>query len=562
MIRKISFVVISLLLINSLSILPAQAAGAKLAVSPGSVTTTVGATFTVTIQLQAGEAVNSASGTLTWSNDILTALSISQSGSIFTNWAVNPSIASNTANFAGGLPSPGLTGTGKLFTITFKAKDKGSGSISIVGGQTLANDGKGTNIYTGASNSSVTVNEVLNGSTISSSTHPDQSKWYKEKNLKLSWTKPSNAKSFSYTFSKQDGGTIDSGSTNETSFKQDNLADGIYIFQLTTIFASGNKVSSFTVRVDTTPPAAFTLKVEQTSTTDPFPILSYEVTDTPSGIDHYEITVAGQDVITTTEKSYKLPKQNPGKHKVTVKAVDKAGNSTEATAEFTIEGFPGPVITGYPKYVSVLEPVTLVGQGLFEAKIKIFVDDKEQGEFVVKENLTDGQRKKGDPSTYKDGDNVEWTYTYRGSLLPGKHKFYAIQIKPDTSESNPSNEVIVRVLWSSVSIGGVILPLALIVLILLVLLLLLIILLIWLWRRSNRKRPNDSSGWADLLKKLHFKMDNEFSTLKKDIETDLEKLDQKPQALKHQIESEIDQTEANLNKEINQTGNDKTDSQG
>jgi hypothetical protein len=521
-----------------------HAGGAGLAVSPGLVKTNAGQSFSVTIQVNANEAINAASGTVSFPDNILSATSISQGGSIFTLWTVSPTVAGNTIPFGGGLASPGFSGSGKLFTINFKAKGNGSGTISISGGQVLANDGHGTNVYTGASSSSITVAPNLSGATISSSSHPDQNKWYKGRNVSLSWSKPSGVASFNYTFGKSGSTPLKSGSTSSNSLSISDVADGSWTFSLTAIFSGDQKQSSFRVQIDNVAPEKFDVKVTQASSTDPFPVLTYEATDALSGIDHYEITVDKDDPISTSEKTLKLPKQRPGKHHVTVKAVDKAGNSTEATAEFTLEGFPGPVITDISRFVAVLQPVQLTGTALYGTTIHLFVDDKQAAEFTVKENLSDHQRQTADRDL-KDDQNVEWSYYYKGSLLPGKHSFYAIQIKADTSESNPSNTVSSTVLWSSISLFGIIIPLAIVSLVLVVIVFFLIIFFLALLRRRRRDKQGSAPA-GDGGKAVKKKISQKLGELEKDISKNLSQLEDKPKNLRSQIISDIEATKREL----------------
>lgn len=547
---KLRLLLIGLLAISWLQPLTsAHAAATTLSVSPGSVNIEVGKTFTVNINLNAGEAINAASGSVSYTSTVIEATGVSISGSIFSFWTDTPTVSST--KFGGGLPNPGHVGTGKIFSMTFKAKKEGTATISISGGKALANDGSGTNVYAGQSGSTVKVTEPVVALAISSSTHPSQSKWYTAKDLSLSWNKPTDVTSFDYNLLNPAGSSFKSGSQNTTSVSFSDLTDGVWTFKLTGKSAKGDRTASFKAQIDTTPPAAFTVTVTQTSPTDPFPVLSFAATDALSGIDHYEIIVEGQDAKQTTEPTLKLDRQNPGKHRVTVKAFDKAGNVTESKAEFTIEGFQGPVITEYPRFVSVLQPVNLKGKALFGARVRIFVDGKPTEEFIVKENLSERQRRTSDATKLGDDDTVEWTYFYKGTMLPGSHSFYAIQIKPDTSESNPSNTVNVRVLWSSVSLGGVIIPLALVVLILVGLLIILLLLLVWIWRHSNKAMGN----WKDRLTHLKKEVDEELRDMKDDVHQDADTLEDKPQALKSQISNEIEGTIKRIDTDLDQVIN-------
>ncbi len=509
----------------------ARAAGASLAVSPGSITTQPGKTFTVNINAVAGTPINSASGTVNYSASLLQATSVSLSGSVFTLWTDSPTVGSSIS-FGGGLPTPGLVGTGKLFSITFKALGAGNAAISISGGKALANDGNGTNVYTGASNGSVIISPVLVDLTISSSTHPSPSKWYQATTATLSWNQPSDITSYSYSLT---GPAAKTGTTTSGSVSFPGLTEGKWSFQLTGHSSKGDRTASFGLQIDTSPPAAFTVTTKQASDTDPYPVASFAATDALSGIDHYEVTVGDQGAKNTTDSTLKLDRQLPGSHKITVKAVDKAGNNTSATANFTIKGFPGPKITDYDKFVSVLQPVSLTGTALFGTTVRLYVDGKAAVEFPVKENLSNHQRQLADAGKYQGEDSVEWNYFYKGALLPGSHHIYAIQIKPDTSESEPSNTVALRVLWSSISIGSITIPLAVVAVILFSLLLIFVGLLLWFWRHSRRF----VGSWRGRLADLKRQVDGTLEEMKDNVHEATDKIADQPQPMKDLISSDI-----------------------
>ncbi len=140
--------------------LPLSASAATLGFSRGG-TYKVGSTFSVTLYVSsADQPMNAASGTISFSKNTIEAISASRSGSIFSFWAKEPSVSntSGTVSFAGIVPSPGYKGSGgKILTISFRAKAPGTARVSLSAGSVLANDGNGTNIYTGGGSSSFTI---------------------------------------------------------------------------------------------------------------------------------------------------------------------------------------------------------------------------------------------------------------------------------------------------------------------------------------------------------------------------------------------------------------------
>lgn len=125
----------------------------ELNLSPSSGSFSVGDTINVRIILASPvQSANAVSGSLSFSNDLLTLTSISKSNSLVSLWAVEPSYsnASGTVDMEGVILN-GYTGSnGSILTMTFKAKATGSANIKFTTFSILANDGQGTNIGTGA----------------------------------------------------------------------------------------------------------------------------------------------------------------------------------------------------------------------------------------------------------------------------------------------------------------------------------------------------------------------------------------------------------------------------
>lgn len=337
---------------------------------------------------------------------------------------------------------------------------------------TWSDVGGSTNIFSGASSATVTVTRVVTGAAITSTTHPDPAKWYKAKDASLTWTKPAGAASYSYTLSHDDDQPSKSGSGTATSANFSELADGIWTFSLVTTFSDGKTASSsYTIRVDTTPPAKFEFTTERKNgSTDPFPIISFTTTDTPSGIERYEVIVDSNEPISTTENTIKLPKQRPGKHTIIIRAIDKAGNSTDSVGSFNVDGFAGPIITDYPSIVSIFQKIKLTGTALYGAKVQLYIGGIAVEEFIVKDHLSDDQKKSPEIATVTDDSTVEWTYEMKNGQLPGYRLLYATQTKTDGAESNQSNQVKFLVAPDSVNVLGVNVPLLLIVFLLLIVL--------------------------------------------------------------------------------------------
>jgi hypothetical protein len=154
---KISFV----FLLSISLLLPAATQAAQLYFSPSSGSYYVGQTFSVGVYVSTpDQAMNAASGIISFPKDKLQAISPSKTNSIFDLWVQEPNFSNSDGiiNFAGITLNPGFIGSGgKLIGITFKAKANGNASVSFSYGEVLANDGQGTNILTNSGKANFTI---------------------------------------------------------------------------------------------------------------------------------------------------------------------------------------------------------------------------------------------------------------------------------------------------------------------------------------------------------------------------------------------------------------------
>ncbi|HUD21012.1 MAG TPA: hypothetical protein VMQ44_03030, partial [Candidatus Saccharimonadales bacterium] len=365
----------------------------------------------------------------------------------------------------------------------------------------------------------------------------------------LNWSKPAGAQSYDYTLKTPAGGTASGGTTTKNTMDFTATSDGVWSFGLTTHIGSQTASSSFTIRIDSTAPNPFTVSVAQTSDKDPFPVLTYPASDATSGIDHYEIVVGTAIPISTTETSYKLVYQNPGEHDFTVRAFDKAGNVTEAKGQFTVVGFAGPTLTDVTRVVGIYEPVTVTGTAYYGATARLMIDGNQVAEFAVKENMTDAQRKSM-AAAADDNLVVEWQYTVKVLLAPGRHMVTAIQIKSDGSISNPSNGLYFNVIGTMITIGKYSVSLIILIPVLFLLLLLLILLFAYLWMRT-RKRLASRGGTATNASNasLKAKIDAELAHLEKTVAEDLNST-KPPTEVSKKINQDISQSKEKLDKTV------------
>jgi hypothetical protein len=233
------------------SMLPLVAQAATLYFSPLTGSYNIGSTFSASIFVSSSEqAMNAASGVISFPKDKLEVTSLSKTGSIFTLWVQEPSFSNIAGNitFEGIVLNPGFTGTaGKVITANFKVKAAGTALLNFSSGSVLANDGKGTNILASLGSAQFilgggaqTIPEQTTPSAASgaplapqilSITHPDSDAWYSDSNPEFSWVLPSGVNGVSIylsTSSASNPGSVADGLFGSKSYE--NIKDGIWYF--------------------------------------------------------------------------------------------------------------------------------------------------------------------------------------------------------------------------------------------------------------------------------------------------------------------------------------------
>ncbi len=565
-----------------------KALGASLYLSPSTGNYTVGNTFSIGVIVNTGDvAINAAQGTLVFSPDKLLVVAISKTNSIFSLWTMEPtySNSSGTIDFGGGIPNPGYTGSaGKIITITFRARVNGTAAVNWASGAVLANDGKGTNILASMGGGAYTLGPTVITPTpetpeipapagtptkpeISSSTHPDENKWYNISTVKFSWSLPKDVTGVSIAFTQKptsNPGPISDGLFDSKTYE--NVRDGIWYFHIKFKNQRGwGSITHYKIQIDAVPPHSFVIEVEPDKVTeDPQPILYFQAKDDASGIDYYKIRITrnvGEDtdknllaslfkesleyIEKTTSESFKLPPRQPGKYIIVVEAFDKAGNSNASIVEQSILPIEGPKITDYPTRLSVEENLVIKGTSLPETNIKIYIL-KERMEPIIGETKAD-----------KDG---KWTYIYDKFLTKGVYNISAVTINSKGAQSYPSESVIVLVVLPGIfKIGSVIINYLTIIIVLIGFIALMIFGGYWSWHRFKLFKKKLIKETQDIDRV----MKRSFDLLKEDIRDQLTKLNkvrnnrelnEKEREIENQLKKDIDIAEKYISREVADVG--------
>lgn len=426
------------ILIFAFCILPskARAQKASLYFVPSSGTYTVGSTFLIQVKVNSGGvAINAADGTIIFDPDKLEVTRLSKEGSIFSLWVQEPTFSNSlgTINFAGGKPSPGFIGAaGTIFNIYFRAKTAGTANLNFASGSVLADDGKGTNIlgslgtgvYTLVAKEVETLppkEEYVPKATlgppeapiVSFANCPDENRWCSNNSPVFEWKLPPDVTQISFGIDQNPTTNPKEIFDAKNSVSFSNLEDGIWYFHINFKNDYGwGKLTHRKLMIDTKPPLPFEIKVEQKDKTDPRPILYFETTDELSGIEYYEVKIGEGEAIQvrgiTLANPLQLPPQAPGKHKILVRAFDKAGNFADAKTEIEILPIESPQIKSCPKNIYPNSSLSLEGKSIPKAKIRVFLQ-REGEEPILKE--------------ISANEKGEWVFI-SDSLKEGKYKVW------------------------------------------------------------------------------------------------------------------------------------------
>ena len=297
--------------------LPNVAKAASLYFSPSSGSYNIGSTITVNVDVSSSDKVmNAVSGAVSFPKDKLEAISLSKTGSIISLWTQEPSFSNTagTVNFEGILFNPGFTGaSGKIISIVFKVKAEGISTLSFPSGSVLANDGSGTDIFSGSETASFSLNKSVTPTKMPIAPVPP----------------------------------VVSSSTNSDNEKSNKF-----------------EISQVQQNDSTNSNVKFLFNVEdKTSSIDHFEVY----------VDNQETT----NWIDDGSHIYQISNMSPGRHVLVARAVDKAGNYFANFAEFFIDKVDPPVITYYPKELQSGEALAVKGTTLHpNTKVIVYLQKK------------------------------------------------------------------------------------------------------------------------------------------------------------------------------------------
>jgi hypothetical protein len=315
---------------------------ANLYILPSSKDLNVGDNLNIAVYVDSlNQAMNAVSFRISYPEDLLRLVSLSKTGTIINLWVQEPK-GGNGEVFAEGIVlNPGFAGSrGKILNITFKAVKSGNANLNFVSGAVLANDGLGTNILKNMRGGSYAISEVsvtkpsisyLPTPKIISPTHPDQEKWYNNKNPVFEWKVPEGVVEVRVLYSKNPDAIPTVRYSPPISRRSlTNIPDGTYWFNVQFIGEGiESNVGRFKFNIDTQPPILeeFSIGLLDTNSIK-FKIKSK---DELSGIDKIDIYLNENLLLSTSSENIEdiVKNLDARKHIFKVKIYDKAGNVLE-----------------------------------------------------------------------------------------------------------------------------------------------------------------------------------------------------------------------------------------
>jgi hypothetical protein len=352
------FLLLFCVLIFAFCIFAAKANAATLSFGPSSGMFIIDTTFDVSVFLDTqGEEVNTIEVYLKFPTDKLQLVFPSVGQSIIDIWFTPPKFNNQTGvvELRGGIPGGVNVTKGLVTKLTFRARGVGLAPLKFLeDSRVLLNDGLGTDALRRTESA---VYETMlpppAGPIVASSTHPEQSKWYSNPSVILSWVSDYTVEGCSYVLDKEfvtRPDNISEGLKDTIIYK--NLSDGRHYFHIK-VLRSGvwGGVTHFAINIDTTPPAEFPIKIiPDGRTTRRQPVIEFSTTDELSGLAYYELKLVplknppgsqltdenGQPFFIEVISPYVFPELAIGTYDVIVQVHDKAGNYREVTERLRI----------------------------------------------------------------------------------------------------------------------------------------------------------------------------------------------------------------------------------
>lgn len=368
---------------------------------------------------------NAAQATIQFPKDILEVTELNRLSSVFNLWLQEPIFSNQdgNVNFMGGSTSGFVGKSLEVLKIVFKVKGSGTANLVFTDGAITASDGSGTNILSAmkgikivsapsqeiakiielAKPVQITRPAVPSGvlpakPVVEVPLYPDEKRWHNISALFFTnWPLPADVIAVATALNKNPSFNPEKsgGLFNNQQFSP--LEDGVwYLLVRFKNNIDWGPVAHYKISVDTTPPPSFKVQIDNQASDNPTPVIEFRPQDALSGIADIQIFIDDIDPLRSTSTGFfKLGLQPPGKHKILVRALDRAGNITEQSIDFEILPIETPRISIISKKVIIGTDDRLVIQGSAVPDVNIIVTIEDKNKFLIirDETRTDSQGK-------------------------------------------------------------------------------------------------------------------------------------------------------------------------
>jgi hypothetical protein len=297
-----------------------------------------------------GEAINAAQIDVVFDPATVNVVDIDTTGSVCAPTMIlqkNIDNAHGEAQIMCALPSPGFSGpNGTVATLVLQPIQSGNATLHFATStQILADDGLGTDVLRLATDGAyrIVATSTKGGASstlIFSPTYPNSARWYNNPNGLFAWVAiPGYAYHYGLNGTSVMTTLGNASTTVADSVSYSGLADGVHYFHVQPV--KGNSVgavSNYAVMIDTTPPERPTVKASEATVSAGEVIrLTFESKDSLSGLqsNYYVRFDDGIFLPAASPLSIALPQ---GRHVITVRAFDRAGNFSDGSIAINVTG--------------------------------------------------------------------------------------------------------------------------------------------------------------------------------------------------------------------------------
>lgn len=438
-----------------------KAAATTLEARPSVIVRSAGETFTVSLYLTtSGTAVNAVSGALVFPQDIVDFVSVSRDGSVVSIWPEEPVYKdlsdTGSVNFEGVILG-GFSGKeGKIASVVLRAKKPGVADLKITEASVLANDGLGTNLLATIIPSTLTIRAKLPEAAVPkiiSVTHPNQAGWYAKSNATFTWTVPKDVSFVAHVFDAIPDTIPSEGGPGVSTYTTSMLSDGIWYMHVRFKDAKGifGPTSHYKIQIDTARPENITVQeVDAASeTTLGTKYFALDAFDALSGIARYEISIDDtkvDDVSVSNKVIRSVTGLRPGNRVLKVVSYDAAGNFIIFEKNIAVAGFEAPTIRYIADAIVPGSPIIISGNTAPNAIVRIYREKVRNSFFGRSREYFKGKElSEADLAgvTVSDLDGV-YHFISSDDLEPGAYIIYAVALKQNGIQSEPSDSVSVR----------------------------------------------------------------------------------------------------------------------